>query len=81
MGCMTRHSLNVNVLSGLQDKDAMVRMRALSSVQALADRLWEAQVMAPHTDGGACAIVDIAPILADRRGPKYSVALAVVMRI
>ena len=75
VGCMTCLLLNMHVLLGLQDKDATVRMRALSSVHALADRLWEAESMAPHTDGGACAIVQIAPLLADRRGSNYSVAL------
>lgn len=67
----------MHMLSGLQDKDATVRLRAISSVQALADRLWDAEVMAPHTDGRACAVVQIAHILADRRDPTYSVALTI----
>ena len=46
-----------------------MRLRALSSVQALADRLWEAEVTAQHSDDGGCAIMQMAPILADRRPP------------
>lgn len=72
---MKGHPLKTHMISGLQDKDATVRMRALSSVQALADRLWEADVVARNADGGACAIVQLAPLLADRRGPCYSVVM------
>ena len=54
---------------GLQDKDATVRIRALSSIQGLADGLWEAVVLAPNTCDGGCIIAQLAPILADRRGP------------
>ena len=74
MGCMTCLLLNMHVLLGLQDKDATVRMRALSSVHGQADRLWEAAVM-PHVDGGGCAIVQSAPVLADRRDHNNNAAL------
>ena len=44
-----------------------MRIRALSSVQALADRLWEAEVTVLCTDDGGSAVAQIAPVLADRR--------------